>query len=296
MFSKFRKKIKLFFKKITKSELTESDLDDVLWDLQVLLMENDVALSVAEKICEQLKERLIGTKLSLKEGLDKKSLKELKSILLEMLCEKVDFIDLIRKNKKPKVILFLGINGTGKTTTIAKIAHLLLKNNLSCIIAASDTFRAGSIEQIKKHAKKLGVRLIKHDYGADPAAVAFDAIKSAESKKIDAVLVDTAGRVHTNANLMRELEKINRVTKPDIKIFVGDSLTGNDAVKQAKKFNKAIGIDGSILTKIDADVKGGAAISIAHVTSKPIYFLGVGQTYDDLEVFDKYEFIDMLID
>ncbi len=294
MFSKFKKRVKLFFKKITKGELAEGDLDDVLWDLQVLLLENDVALTVAEEICEKLKEKLVGEKLSLKEGIDAKSIKQLKTILLQLLHERVEFVDLIKSGKKPKVILFLGINGTGKTTTIAKVAKLLLDNKLSVIFAASDTFRTGSIEQLQKHAKRLNVRLIKHDYGADPAAVAFDAIKSAQARKIDVVLVDTAGRVHTNKNLMRELEKINRVTKPDYKIFVGDSLTGNDAVEQAKKFKEAIGIDGSILTKVDADVKGGAAISIAHVTDKPIFFLGVGQEYKDLEEFDKHKFVDML--
>jgi len=190
--------------------------------------------------------------------------------------------------------VFFGINGTGKTTTIAKVANLLLKNKISCVLAAGDTFRAASIEQIQHHADNLNLKVIKHDYGADPAAVAFDAIKHAKAHNIDAVLIDTAGRMHTSGNLLSEMEKICRVTDPDLKIFVAESIAGNDAIQQAKNFDETIGIDGAILTKADVDDKGGTAISISYVTKKPILFLGTGQEYDNIEVFNKEKFIEHL--
>jgi fused signal recognition particle receptor len=198
-------------------------------------------------------------------------------------------IDLLEeaKKSKPFVVCFIGINGSGKTTTIAKVANYLKKNGLSVILAAADTFRAAAIDQLQEHADKLGVKLIKHDYGSDPAAVAFDAVKHAKSLDKDVVLVDTAGRLHSNVNLMDELSKVVRVAKPDLKLFVGESITGNDCVEQAQKFNEAIGIDGIVLSKADIDEKGGAALSVSYVTKKPILFLGIGQEYDDLEVFDK---------
>ena len=186
------------------------------------------------------------------------------------------------------------INGSGKTTTIAKIAKLLQENRLKVVIAASDTFRAAAIHQLQEHADRLGVKLIKHDYGSDPAAVAFDAIKYAEAHGIDVVLIDTAGRLHSNVNLMAEMEKVARVAKPDLKIFVGESITGNDCVEQARSFNNAIGIDGIILAKADVDEKGGAAISVSYVTKKPILYLGTGQEYDDLEPFSAEAVVDSL--
>ena len=213
-----------------------------------------------------------------------KSLKE--SIEDVISFDKVDLLKKI-KEKKPYIILFLGVNGAGKTTTIAKLCNLFLKNNLRCVLVAADTFRAASIQQLEEHAKKLGVNVIKHDYNADPAAVAYDGIKHAEAKSIDVVLIDTAGRQHSNINLMDELRKINRIAKPDFKIFVGESITGNDIIEQVKQFNEAVGIDGIILSKLDVDDKGGAAISVSYVTGKPIIYFGNGQNYDDLEEFDK---------
>jgi fused signal recognition particle receptor len=200
--------------------------------------------------------------------------------------EKVDLLKKI-KEKKPYVILLLGVNGAGKTTTIAKLCNLFQKNNLKCVLVAGDTFRAASIQQLEEHAKKLNVNVIKHDYGADPAAVAYDGIKHAEAKNIDVVLIDTAGRQHSNINLMDELKKIERVAKPDFKIFVGESITGNDIIEQVKQFNEAVKIDGIILSKLDVDNKGGAAISVSYVTGKPIIYFGSGQGYNDLEEFDK---------
>jgi len=282
-------KKKGFFQKITeiisKKTLSEKQFDDLFFELEIALMENNVAVEVIEKIKQDLKQELVEKQILRKKVKDiiietlKKSLDELFD---------VDKINLIEKakEKKPFIICFVGINGSGKTTTIAKICKLLQKNKLKCVIAAADTFRAASIEQLQLHADKLGVRMIKHDYGSDSAAVAYDAIKYAQAKKQDVVLIDTAGRLHSNVNLMDEVKKLVRVAKPDLTLFVGESITGNDCVEQAKKFNEIVGIDGIILTKSDVDEKGGAAISISYVTKKPILYLGTGQEYDDLKEFD----------
>jgi len=220
----------------------------------------------------------------------------LESILSEVLKDvlnaggRIDILEEIQKKRgtgQPTVIIFVGINGTGKTTTIAKVANFLQKKGFSVVVSCSDTYRTGSIEQLETHARRVGVRSIKHKYGADAAAVAFDTINYARSHGIDVVLIDTAGRMQTDRNLMKEIEKIVRVTSPDFTIFVGDALAGNDAVSQAEEFIKYVKVDGSILTKLDADAKGGSAISIAYVTKRPIIFLGVGQRYEDLAAFDS---------
>jgi fused signal recognition particle receptor len=190
---------------------------------------------------------------------------------------------------------FLGVNGTGKTTTIAKIAHYLKKNNISSVAAAADTFRAGALEQISIHMQNIGIRVIKHAYKSDPASVAFDAIQHAKAKNVDVVLIDTAGRQVSNKNLMSEMQKIVKVAEPDLILFIGDSLAGNDALTQAKEFNKSVGIDANILTKFDADAKGGAALSISYETKKPILFVGIGQGYDDLEPFNIQLFISNIL-
>ncbi|MFH1052802.1 MAG: signal recognition particle-docking protein FtsY [Candidatus Woesearchaeota archaeon] len=200
----------------------------------------------------------------------------------------------IKKKKKPFVICFLGINGSGKTTTIAKIANMLQEKGYSVVLAAADTFRAAAIDQLQEHADNLKIKMIKHDYGSDPAAVAFDAIKHAEAKNIEVVLIDTAGRMHSNQNLTEEMKKIVRVAKPDLKIFVGESITGNDCVEQAKVFDEAISIDGIILSKADIDEKGGAAISVSFITKKPILFIGTGQEYGDIKAFDPNEVVDSI--
>jgi len=272
--------------KIVTKKINEKQFDDLFWNLETVLLESNVALDVIEKIKEDMKNDLVDKpiKRSKIEETIAETLKESIKSLFD-----VELFDLIKKlkQKKPFVICFVGINGSGKTTTIAKIAKLLQDNKLSCVLAASDTFRAASIEQLQKHADNLGVRLIKHDYGSDPAAVAFDAVKHAHAKNIDVVLIDTAGRMHSNVDLVEEMKKIIRVANPDLKIFVGESITGNDCVEQAKTFNDAIGIDAIILAKADIDEKGGAAVSVSYVTKKPIIFLGTGQEYSDLKVFDK---------
>jgi len=271
---------------VTKKSISEKKFDEYFWNLEVVLLENNVAVEVVEKIKEDLKEKLVNTKVRIGKTEDiiistlEKSIEELFNI------EKIDLIKKI-KEKRPFVMCFVGVNGSGKTTTIAKFVKMLQKNNLSCVIAAADTFRAAAIHQLEEHAQKLDVRLIKHDYGADPAAVAYDAVEHAKAKNIDVVLVDTAGRQHSNINLVDEMKKIIRVVSPDMKIFVGDSLTGNDAVEQSRKFNEAIGIDAIVLSKVDVDEKGGAALSISHVTGKPIIYIGTGQNYEDLSEFNK---------
>jgi len=256
----------------------------MFWDLEVILLENNVAVEVIDKIKEDLKKNLVDKPLPRTKIVNEiiRSLKQTISGLFEV--EKIDLVTKA-KEKKPLVICFVGINGSGKTTTIAKMAKLFQNKGLSCVIAASDTFRAAAIDQLQQHADKLKVKLIKHDYGSDAAAVAFDAVKHAQAKNIDVVLIDTAGRMHSNINLMDEMEKIIRVAKPDLKIFVGESITGNDCTEQAKKFNEAIGIDGIVLSKADVDEKGGAAISVSYVTGKPILFIGTGQNYEDLKEF-----------
>src|SRR3989475_7498051 len=193
---------------------------------------------------------------------------------------------LIEKSPRPFVVMFVGVNGTGKTTTIAKLAYHIMKKGYTCVVAAADTFRAGAIEQLEKHAEAVGFKLIKHNAGADPAAVAFDAVEHARARRRDVVLIDTAGRMQTNTNLMDQMKKIKRVANPHMVVFVGDALAGNDAVEQARTFYEAVGFDAAILSKIDADAKGGAALSIAYSVGKPILFVGTGQGYDDLQVFD----------
>ncbi len=270
---------------IITAKISKEKFNEMFWELEIILLENNVAVEVIEKIRGDLEKTLVDKPLprnritqTISETL-KKSLEEL------FQTGKID-LGAETSKKKPYVILFVGINGSGKTTTIAKIANMLAKQKKKVVMAAADTFRAASIEQLQQHADKLGVKMIKHSYGSDPAAVAFDAIRYAETKGMDVVLVDTAGRMHSNVNLMDEMRKIVRVSKPDLKIFIGESITGNDCVEQAREFNEAVGIDGIILSKADVDEKGGAAISVSYITKKPIIYLGTGQEYDDLKEFE----------
>ncbi len=281
-----------FFQKvsdaITKKPLSEAKFEELFFDLEVALMENNVAVEVIDRIKADLKKELVGSPV-LRGKIQDIIMSTLSDTINDILdTETFDLVDRIKSSgKRPYVIAFVGVNGSGKTTNLAKVAKKLQDAGLSCVMAACDTFRAAAIQQIEEHAQKLGIKLIKHDYGSDAAAVAFDAVKHAQSKGKDVVLIDTAGRTHTNTNLMQELAKVVRIAKPDLSLFVGDSLTGNDVVEQAKQFNDAVGFDGIILTKLDVDEKGGAAISISYVTGKPILYYGTGQTYADLKPFDK---------
>lgn len=276
--------------------LDEKDLEEPLWGLEMALLESDVALPVAEEIVSSVKSSLVGSRKKI--GSDTGDLVEsaLRAALLKVLSKNVfDFDEFIKNTPKPVKILFVGVNGTGKTTSIAKVARYLKDRGYSVVLAAGDTFRAGAVEQLETHGQRLDLKVIKHKTGGDPAAVIFDAIEYAKAHKKDVVLADTAGRLHTNINLMDQMKKIVRVTKPDMLIFVDEAIAGNDAVERARLFNESVPITGTILTKTDADAKGGSAISIAHVTGKPIIFLGVGQDYPDLVKFDPVWLVDRLL-
>ncbi|MGQ9760141.1 MAG: signal recognition particle-docking protein FtsY, partial [Candidatus Methanomethylicaceae archaeon] len=284
MFDRLKNLLSNLVENISTKSISEKDLESYLWDFHIALLECDVALPVADEFVSRLKNSLLGKKVGRFEDISPEVEEAFRALLKEALSS-ADLISLV-SSKKPFVIMFVGINGTGKTTTIAKVGKYLMDKGLKVVFSCSDTFRAGSEEQLDTHAKRLGVRVIKHRYGADPAAVAYDAISYAKSNQIDAVLIDTAGRMQTDKGLMDELQKIYRVAKPDLTIFVGDSLTGNDALQQVQEFNRFVPVDGVILTKVDADAKGGSAISISNIIKKPIFFLGTGQGYDDLIPFD----------
>lgn len=276
--------------------LEEKDLQEPLLALEMALLESDVALPVAEEIVRNVKSDLVGAKKKI--GADTSELAEnaLRNALVSILSQNyLDFDDCVAKADKPVKILFVGVNGTGKTTSIAKVARYLMDHGYSVVLAAGDTFRAGAIEQLEVHGTNLGLKVVKHKTGGDPAAVIFDAIEYARAHNKDVVLADTAGRLHTNINLMDQMRKIVRVTKPDLLIFVDEAIAGNDAVERARLFNESVPIGGSILTKTDADAKGGSAISIAYITGKPVLFLGVGQTYPDLVKFEPNWLVDRLM-
>jgi fused signal recognition particle receptor len=296
MFENLRDAFSSAAKSFSEKELKEKDIEDILFQLEISLLESDVASEVIDSIKSDLKEKLIGTKVNKKEieKFVKDSLIQSISTLFDN-AGKIDLfsnIDSKKQTGQPYLILFVGINGTGKTTTLAKLAYLLQKSKYSIVVAAADTFRAGAIEQLKEHTNRLNLKLVAQNYGSDPAAVSRDAVLYAKSHKIDCVLIDTAGRMQTSKNLMDQIEKITNVVKPDFKIFVGDSLAGNDTVNQAKEFHEHTKFDAAILTKSDADARGGAALSIVKITSTPVLYVGVGQEYPDLKVFDKELFLE----
>ena len=298
MFDKLRNAFSSAAKSFGQKELKEKDIDEVLFELEVALMESDVATEVVDSLKSDLKQKLIGETVEKEQvaNIVKQTLRQNISNLFDA-AGKIDILTNITKKKETGesyIILFLGINGTGKTTTLAKVAHLLQQNKLSVVIVAADTYRAGAIEQLSEHAKRLNLKIIAQNYGSDPAAVARDAVLYAKSHKIDCILIDTAGRMQTSKNLMDQIAKITKVVNPDLKLFVGDSLAGNDTVNQAREFYQYTKFDGAILAKSDADARGGAAISIVKVSSTPILYLGVGQEYKDLKIFDKESFLESL--
>ena len=278
------------FGKLTSKKLTEDDFDKIWLELEVFLLEINIAYEIVEKIESSLREMIIG------ENFDRFSLaKKIREVLIEevssvLSSREADFIEELKKIRESgdiARIIVLGVNGTGKTTTIAKIVKYLRDNDLSSVVAAADTFRAAAVEQLDEHSKKLDFKLIKHKGGSDPAAVSYDAIEHARAKNIDVVIIDTAGRMPNNSNLMQELSKIERVSKSHMNVFVGDSVSGNDLIEQINLFDKVMGITGLILTKTDTDERPGSIVTAAYSLEKPIYFLGTGQGYEDMVKFDS---------
>jgi len=301
MFDRLKQAFSAVTSAVKEKQLSEKDLDDVVFNFQISLIESDVAQTVAEALTNEVQKSLAGTKVD-RSADPSEVVGERLSTVLQGAFDKAGAVDLpanIREKMKrtgdPYVVLFLGINGTGKTTSVAKVAHYLQKNGISVVCAAGDTHRPGAIEQLTEHAGRLSLKVISQRYGADPAAVGRDGVLYAKAHHADCLLIDTAGRMQTNQNLMEEMSKIVRVVRPDFRVFVADALTGNDAVSQAELFNQHVGFDGAILTKADADVRGGAALSIVYSTCKPVLFLGMGQGYDDLVPFDTRKFLDSLL-
>jgi len=302
LFSKLKNAIKQIIEIASTKTLSKEELEPILFEWKIQLLSCDVAYDVAEYLEKRILETLIGSKIPRSENPATRLKECIRKAIMDILTEvgeidlEAEIIKRMKNGEIPVKIVFVGVNGSGKTTTIAKLAFKLKEKNINSVLACSDTFRAGAEEQLAIHANRIGVRMIKHTYGADPAAVAYDAVKYAQAHRIPVVLIDTAGRMHTDKDLMMELTKIIRVIKADYTIFVGDALTGNDALTQAETFNKYVGISGSIITKVDADVRGGAALSIMFATKKPILYIGTGQKYTDLIKFDGNWLIQKLID
>ncbi|WP_455364884.1 signal recognition particle-docking protein FtsY [[Eubacterium] cellulosolvens] len=301
MFERLKKSINRLSDKLTKTEVKGEKLGQFLEEFKITLIENDVALNVADRLCEIVEKKITGVTFS--------RVKDKKAVVEQVFRETVDnilqsnltislssLIEDKRSQNLPTVIIFLGVNGTGKTTSIAKTAYYLLKKGYTVVLASGDTFRTGSIEQLREHARRVGVKTIEHQYGSDSAAVAFDAVNYARAHGINVVLIDTAGRMQTDRNLMDEVAKVSRVAKPDLKILVVDALTANDAIEQCRVFNDSIGVDAVFMTKLDADAKGGAALSVMTLLNKPILFVGTGQGYSDLAPFDSEFLINNLFD
>lgn len=300
MFEKLRSGFAGLVQKISQKELSDKEIKEVLDEFLLVLVQSDVAYSVSKSICDTLGRKLKEIEVRRFSGSTEPAKAVLRDVLLGLLNTSGDerFFEVLnarRDEHKPAIILFVGVNGTGKTSSIAKVGHLLLRRGFSVVIAAADTYRTGSIEQIEEHARRIGIRTIKHDYGGDAAAVAFDAVNHALARGINVVLIDTAGRMQTNKNLLEEMKKISRVAKPDLTVLVVDALTGNDAVEQGQSFSEAVDIDGVILTKLDADAKGGSAISMATVLGRPIFFATVGQNYEDIISFNPEEIVGKML-
>ncbi len=297
MFDKLRKVFRNIVDVVATKTITDKDFELLRENLILELIENDVAYQVAEEIVERLRETIIGLKVRRTSGNVKQIVySKLKELLLSFL-ETLDYFDLLEevKNRKPLLVVFLGVNGVGKTTTIAKLGYMFKKNGFKPLLVAADTFRAGAQEQLLEHGRRLGLQVFSRPYGTDPAAVVYDSVIYARQKGFDAVLVDTAGRMHTDVDLLEELRKIVRVTKPHYKILVVDALTGNDAIEQARVFNEKIGVDGVIVTKVDADPKGGTILSVSYEIKRPVIYIGMGQGYNDLRRFDPQWFVERIL-
>ncbi|MDA3855450.1 MAG: signal recognition particle-docking protein FtsY [Candidatus Woesearchaeota archaeon] len=277
------------FKKLKAKKVTGDDFLKIWTELEMFLLEINIAYEIVQSIETRLKKTLIDNsydRFKLSKVIREVLIDEVEKVLISREGDFLSQIKKLNRNGEIAKILVLGVNGTGKTTSIAKIVNLFQKNDLSVVVAAADTFRAAAIEQLGEHAKRLNFKLVQHKGGSDPAAVAFDAIEHANAKKLNVVLIDTAGRMPNNSNLMLELEKIKRVSSAQLSVFVGDSVSGNDLIDQIELFDKIVGIDGMILTKTDTDERPGSIVTAAYSIDKPIYYLGIGQGYDDLVKFD----------
>jgi fused signal recognition particle receptor len=300
MFDRLRQAFSAVTSSIKEKSFNEDELDKAVFDFQLSLVESDVAQSVAEALTQEVQKGLSDVRVDRSADASEVVGQRLASVL-EAAFTKAGTVDLVanirekKKSNEPYVIIFLGINGTGKTTSISKVADFLKRQGYSVVLAAGDTHRPGAIEQLTEHGERLGLKVISQRYGADPAAVGRDGVLYAKAHHVDCLLLDTAGRMQTNQNLMEEMAKVVRVVKPDFRVFVADALTGNDAVSQAELFGQHVGFDGAILTKADADVRGGAALSIVYTTGKPVIFLGTGQSYSDLVPFDSKKFLDSIL-
>jgi fused signal recognition particle receptor len=275
--------------------ISEKELAGALDELEITLLESDVALPVTDAIIAHVKKELVGKHRRIGQSVDTLVVGTLKAALLNVLGMGFDLTEYIKNHERPVKILFTGVNGTGKTTTVAKIGFFLKQKGFTVVIGAGDTYRAGAIEQIEVHAERIGIKIIQHQQDADPSAVLYDAVQYAVSHKIDVVLADTAGRFHTKSNLMSQLDKIRRVMKPDLVIYVDEAVAGNDAVVRALEFDRTVGADAVVLTKADMDSRGGAAISIAHTINKPLMFLGTGQAYEDIIPFSPERMVEELL-
>ena len=273
--------------------------EELMSELETTLLEADMGHEAVDEVLMAMRARLIGAPLPKKGDLEKiidsALIGALDSLLRVSYWDFDQTVQSLLKDDAPIVIMLVGVNGTGKTTTAAKISYRLIQDGLSVVVAAADTFRAGAIDQLSDHAERIGARCIRSQRGGDSAAVARDAIDSAVAKGDHIVIIDTAGRMQNKTNLMQELKKVHRVASPHIVLFVGDALAGNDAVEQARTFQSFLNFDGAVLSKLDTDARGGAALSIAHATNKPIVLAGVGQGYDDLIDFEPSNFLTQLL-
>ncbi|MEM0044019.1 MAG: signal recognition particle-docking protein FtsY [Sulfolobales archaeon] len=284
--------------KISK-EISEEDLEKISEELVLELVEADVALEVAESIVRDFEKRIVGSRIGFLESKREYIVNSFREVLKQYLSKGVsekDLPEIIRESRsKPYKILFMGVNGVGKTTTIAKVAKYLRDKGFKVMVVAADTFRAGAQEQLEVHCNRLSIPIFKGRYGADPAALVYDAIRYSMKQGFDVLLIDSAGRQHTDRDLMNEILKVSRVSKPDLRILVLDALTGNDAVNQAREFDKYVGVDAVILTKLDAEASGGSALSIIASINKPILYVGVGQGYDDLVKYSPEEILGRIL-
>jgi fused signal recognition particle receptor len=285
--------------KVSTTTLTGPEVESLLQDFYLQLVTADVAVETADAVVEGLRQRL--KEFRVPRFSDKREMvKDVLKSTLSTVIKTASIQDVLktaeerRKSGRPVVIMFVGPNGSGKTSTVVKLAHYLRKKGYSAILASADTFRAGAIEQLETLGEKAGFLVVSQQYGADPAAVAVDAINKAASLRANFVIIDTAGRTEVDRGLLEEMRKIKRVAKPDYVIYTGDALAGNVAVNQARMFDEVVGVDFVVLAKLDADAKGGSAVSISHATGKPLLFVCTGQELDDLDDNPRQRLLDAL--